>query len=448
MNIRQTLFFAAHRLVGKRRGDWYVTYRREDRRGVSPDTTRQMLISLLAHAARSVPYYAELMAQRGDAYKDAPEAYLAQLPILTKDMIHQHFDQLKSNDLARRRWIYNRSSGSTGEPVRVIQDQDFLDRQMGMQDLSYAWAGREFGEPTFFLWGSTRDLLQGSESLHMRLLNRLANYTSLNAFRMTPAQMRVYLDLINAKHPRLIVAYAQAIYSLAQFAEEAGIAVIPQTAILTSANVLHPYMREKIEGVFGCKVFDRYGCREAGDIASECEYHTGLHVFPWGSYVEVVDDEGRAVPPGEDGNILITSLQNYAMPLIRYKIEDRAILAAEAKCPCGRKGQFLVQVTGRALDNFRTRSGRIIPGAFFSHLIGVDAKAGAVKQFQAVQEDYDHVRLRLVKRREDDSVDLAPIRAAIEKAMGAGIQLDVEYVQEITPGPSGKYRYTISHVQP
>jgi phenylacetate-CoA ligase len=207
-------------------------------------------------------------------------------------------------------------------------------------------------------------------------------------------------------------------------------------------------MRETVERVFGCKAFDRYGCREAGDIACECQYHTGLHVFPWGCYVEVVDEDGRPVPPGVEGNILVTSLLNYAMPLIRYKLEDRGILAANVNCPCGRKGQFLQQVTGRAPDSFKTRTGRYVSGSFFSHLIGVDLNSGVIKQFQVIQEDYDRIRLRIVRHHEDEAVNVPPIKAAIEKAMGQGVELEVEYVDDIPPSPSGKYRYTISHVNP
>ncbi len=445
-SARQTLFFALHRLFGKRRGDWYLRYCREDRQGVPEDTTRLLLIRLLAHAAQSVPYYAEIMAPLGNSFRQDPEACLAQLPILTKEEIHHNFERLKATDLARRRWFYNGSGGSTGEPVQLIQDQEYADHQMAIQDLSLAWAGREFGEPTVFLWGAMADLWERRERASIRLLDWLANYTLLDAFRMTPAQMKSHLDRLNRRRPKLIVAYAQAIYELARFAEKEGITVVPQTAILTSASTLYPFMREKIEQVFGCRVFDRYGCREAGDIACECQFHTGLHVFPWVGYVEVVDEDGHPVPPGVEGNILVTSLLNYAMPLIRYKLEDRGILAANVKCPCGRKGQLLQQVTGRAPDSFRTRGGQIVSGLMFSHVIGVELNRGTIRQFQAVQEDYDHVHVLMVKRSDEAAAGLPVLRSVIEKAMGAGVQIDVEFVKDIPPSASGKYRYTISHV--
>jgi phenylacetate-CoA ligase len=282
----------------------------------------------------------------------------------------------------------------------------------------------------------------------MKMLNRLANLTLLNAYRMTPERMRAYLERFNAKRPKVIVAYAQAIYDLALFAEESGVAVAPQAAILTSASTLHPFMREKVEKVFGCRVFDRYGCRELGSIACECPQHAGLHVFPWGNYVEVVDDDGRPAPPGTEGNILITSLTNYAMPLIRYQIGDRGSLAPEGSCPCGRRGQLLQRIAGRLTDDFRTRSGRVIPGIYFVHMIGVALNTGAIKKFQVIQEDYERLRLVLVKRSPDADAGLPAIQAAFEMVMGEDLRLDVEVVEDIPPSPSGKFRYTLSRVPP
>jgi phenylacetate-CoA ligase len=445
MNTRAWLYFGAHRLFGKNRGGMYAAYRRDDETGIPADLTQQLLKRLLAHCAQSVPYYSEIMASRGDAFKQSPEAYLAQLPILTKSIVNSHFEQLKSQDLSRRRWRYERSGGSTGEPVRVIQDQACWDSQAGLEDLGLYWAGREVGEPMVSLWGSERDL-QGNMGLKMTTLNWLANITLLNAYRMTPEKMRAYLDWLNVKRPRVIVAYAQAIYDLALFAENTGAAVTPQQAILTSASTLHPFMREKVESVFGCRVFDRYGCREVGSIACECPHHTGLHVFPWGNYVEIVDDEGQAVPPGTEGNILVTSLTNYAMPLVRYQIGDRGSLAPEGSCLCGRSGQMIQRITGRLTDDFRTRAGRLIPGIYFVHMIGVALNTGTVKKFQVIQEDYERLRLILVKRDPGTNVDVPAIQAAFELVMGAGLQMEVEYVDEIPTSPSGKYRYTISRV--
>src|SRR5689334_14221372 len=131
-------------------------------------------------------------------------------------------------------------------------------------------------------------------------------------------------------------------------------------------------MREKIAEVFGCHVYNRYGSREVSDIACELPGASGLWVAPWGNYVEILDDEARPVPPGEEGNIVVTCLTNYAMPLVRYWIGDRGALAQTSRIgqTDGEAGpQFLKHVFGRNVDAFRTRDQALIDGEYFTHLL-------------------------------------------------------------------------------
>src|SRR5436305_5484158 len=148
----------------------------------------------------------------------------------------------------------------------------------------------------------------------------------MNAFAMSPESMRRFIDVLNCKHPRLIVAYAQAIYELARFAEREKLSVAPQRAVLTSAGTLYPFMREKISHVFGCEVYNLYGSREVSDMAWELPGLKGLWAPPWANFIEIVDEKGVPVPAGTEGNIAVTCLTNYAMPLIRYWIGDRGAL--------------------------------------------------------------------------------------------------------------------------
>jgi phenylacetate-CoA ligase len=278
----------------------------------------------------------------------------------------------------------------------------------------------------------------------MKTLNTLTNDRYFNAFRMTPERMRNFLAELNTQPPQLIVAYTQAIYELARFAEKESIPVTPQKSILTSAGTLYPFIREQIERVFGCKVFNRYGSREVGDIACECEAHAGLHVFPWGTYVEIVDEEGNAVPAGVEGNIVVTSLINYAMPLVRYAIGDRGVLAPERVCACGRQGQILAKVTGRNVDAFKTKEGVLIDGEYFTHLLYFRSW---VQRFQVVQQDLSTIVFKVVKTAADATEqELTEIVQNTRAVMGADCQVDFQFLADIPPAASGKYRYTISEV--
>lgn len=445
-NIKEALYFQLHHWVGIDSGREYHWMLEQDRRVISKETVRQQLIQLFDHCKDNTPYYAELIAQRGDSYRQDPEAYLADFPVLTKELIRNNFDRLKSIDLSQRKWRYNTSGGSTGEPVKFIQDNAYLARIGALQWLSHDWAGRRFGEYGVRVWGSSDDILKNTVGLRMKLINTLTNDTWFNAFRMTPENMREYIARLNARPPALIMAYAQAIYELAQFAEKEGLEVKPQAAILTSAGTLYPFMRQKLEAVFHCPVFNRYGSREVGDIACECKEHNGLHVFPWGSYVEVIGEEGTRVPDGTEGNILVTSLANYAMPLIRYSIGDRGALSPQQECACGRNGSILERISGRNVDTFKKQDGTLIDGEYFTHLLYFRSW---VDKFQIIQNSYTSILFRVQK---EDSLpapgeDLRDIAAQTKALMGEECDVQFEFVKEIPPLASGKYRYTISKVE-
>jgi phenylacetate-CoA ligase len=206
--------------------------------------------------------------------------------------------------------------------------------------------------------------------------------------------------------------------------------------------MLYPFMREKIEQVFHCRVYNRYGSREVGDIACEREGVQGFWVAPWGNYVEIVDEQGRRVPDGEEGDILVTSLSNMAMPLIRYKIGDRGVLKPRADRQPGEPyGQVLASLLGRNVDVFRTSTGTMVYSGYFMTLLYVRRW---VKKFQVIQKGLDRILFKIV------SCDSRPPQAELDQItretrilFGENCQVDFEFPEDIPVTGSGKYRYTI-----
>jgi phenylacetate-CoA ligase len=393
-----------------------------------------------------VPYYAEIMKQVGDDFEQDPASYLLRLPILTKGLIRTHIEQLKSQDLGQRKWYFNTSGGSTGEPVKLIQDRDYSDRSNALQEFYSSWAGAGLGDSIMYIWGSERDILEGSLGAELKklIIKSLLRKTYLNAFRMTPEKMNEFINILNTRRPKLIIAYVDSIFELARFAEREKITIRPQSAIITSAGTLTPFMREKIEGVFQCKVFNRYGSREVSDIAGECAAHRGLHVFPWGCYVEVVDEAGNRLPAGTEGNIVVTCLSNFAMPLIRYQIGDRGVLSADSSCPCGRGGQILDRILGRNDDIFETKDGTQIEGGYFGLLL---YSRPWVWKCQVIQKDYSSILFKIKQSEYDyEPEELSDIIHKTRVIMGEDCQVDFEFVDDIPTSPSGKYRYILSEI--
>jgi len=446
MNVRKSIYFSYKRAVGSSFPLLYEDLVRQDRNGVAPDITNWLLVQLLAHCRRSVPYYAEIMKKVGDDFEHDPASYLLRLPLLTKGLIRTHIEQLKSQHLGQRKWYFNTSGGSTGEPVKLIQDQDYGDRSNALQEFYSSWAGAGIGDSIVYIWGSERDILEGSLGAELKklIIKSLLRKTYLNAFRMTPEKMNEFIHILNTRRPKLIIVYVDSIFELARFAEREKIAIRPQSAIITSAGTLTPFMREKIEGVFQCKVFNRYGSREVSDIAGECAAHRGLHIFPWGCYVEVVDEAGNRLAAGTEGNIVVTCLSNYAMPLIRYQIGDRGVLSADSSCPCGRGGQILERILGRNDDIFETKDGTQIEGGYFGLLL---YSRPWVWKCQVIQKDYSSILFKIKQSEYDyEPEELSDIIHKTRVIMGEDCQVDFEFVDDIPTSPSGKYRYILSEI--
>ena len=186
----------------------------------------------------------------------------------------------------------------------------------------------------------------------------------LDAASLTEQRMEEFHAALLRWRPKVIQAYARSAVLFARFLRERGLTAYKPHSIVTSAEMLEPDDRQILEDVFGCPVFDRYGCREVSVIASECPAHTGLHVNAECLHVEIETPDGPA-DPGEVGAILVTDLLNTAMPLIRYRIGDLGSLT-EGDCPCGRGLPRLAALHGRSTDFLVGSDGRLVSGVFLA----------------------------------------------------------------------------------
>lgn len=222
---------------------------------------------------------------------------------------------------------------------------------------------------------------------------------------------------------------------------------------MTSAGTLYPHMRDTIERVFSAPVFNRYGSREVGDIACECECHQCLHANPYSHHVEILRKDGSHCTPGEVGEVVVTLLTNYAMPIIRYRIGDMAAWA-EHPCDCKRHWPSLQEVSGRLMDVFTRADGNPVMPQYFIHFFGVAKRSELdfIKKYQLIQEDIDNIYLDIIP-----TVDKAIAQrlilerqkifeGIIKSAMGDTCKLSIRIVDDIPTTPSGKYQYIISKV--
>ena len=451
LGFRRLIYRAAVRLKRPNTTRYLKYLKSQERLSLEDGLANQKfrLKSLLVHASQNIPYYREILAECGvlsssgeiriDRFRDTP--------LLGRDTIHERFEDLKSNDIDRREWYQNSSGGSTGEPVQFIQDLDFRDWSRAVGMLFEGWAGYRAGDPKFLVWSVHRDLPGERVDLMGRLEKIIRNETWLDARRMTPEQMQSFLDRIHEVRPALVYAFPENLYELGRFALDNGQRINPPEAIMTSAAMLHPWMRSTIEAAFGTRVLDRYGSREVDGVACECKAHAGLHVCLPTQYVEILRKDGSPTDPGEIGEVVVTPLISRAMPMIRYQIGDLAAWAGE-RCSCGRSWPLLQEVAGRTPDIFRKRDGTMA-----RIRVGFFRRFDWVRQFQVIQEDYEFVRALIVPHDGFDRVgnahaaDIAQIEESIRQAMGSDCSVEVVLTARIEPSPSGKHRHHISLVQ-
>ncbi len=408
---------------------------------------RRKLHHLLSYAYRYVPYYRRLFDRVGfrpEAVLDDVAA-LRRLPILTKATIRANFDALLTTESRRRAHLSQLTTGgSTGRPLVFMQDNDFRDYVTADLHRHLGWAGWQFGQIHAYIWGTNFEVAL-AQSLRTRLMDWVLNRFVTNAYVLTDESMAAFAAEVRRRRPRLLFGYASSLYHFAQFARRQGFDDLTFDGIFSSAEVLYPAQRQFIEETFHCRMFNRYGTRDLGGVACECDAHTGLHASIENNYIEIVRDleSGEPAPPGETGHIVVTNLNNHGMPFIRYSIEDMGAWSTRDRCPCGRELPLMAVVEGRRVDMFRTPDGRTVWGGFASPLFGMPG----VRRFQVVQKSLDLVVVRIVRDGELDAERLATIERTIHTALGEQVTVRFEYPDEIPVLDSGKYRYALSEVE-
>ena len=407
---------------------------------------RKNLYALIQYASQNIPYYQQVIKEYNITFsEDTIFEDIKKFPLLTKEILRNHFDEL--HRFRDKTYYRNTSGGSTGEPVVFYQDKEYLDWANATKRLFYGWAGRELGDPMVKLWGLLSDILGSGQRFKGYLRQQVSGIIILNTYRMTEKDIYEYVKKINKIKPRLILAYTNSIEELARFIQEHHFSIYSPPAIMTAAGVLYPEVKAKIEEVFHTTVFNRYGSREVSDMACSCEKDEGLHLIPAVHYLEIVDDKERQVKPGKPGNIIVTLLTNYTMPLIRYKIDDIGVLSDKA-CSCGRGFPLLEQVKGRIRSVFRNKQGDFIDGGIFIRLFYFREN---IKQFQVIQESLEQITINIVLKNKKQSKiaekDFLEISESIKKIMKGDITIKYNLVEFVNLSPSGKYGYIFSKVK-
>ena len=431
-------------LWAKRDHPFYAAYRDKFERTqfLSAPAIRQYQLTelrkLLEHAWRTVPFYRDRMQAAGLLCEITSFDDLKRLPVTTKRDIQEAGNSMWSTGFPEDKRVRNQTGGSTGSPLQFYVDNERIDSRMASTWRHNRWARFEPGDWCAALWGARLDQV-ASEGLWDFCRNHLVYRTlQLNTSSVSDRDFEVFVEKFRRLRPKAMVCYAQAAVAFCRYLKANAISDVHLDSIITTAEVLLPEHRQLIEETTGGTVFNRYGCREVSVIASECEFHTGMHVNAEAIYVEIVPSGND---PNGPGRILITDLLNRSMPLIRYEIGDVGRWAEKQSCPCGRGLPLLAEVNGRTTDFLVLKDGRRVSGPALTLVV---ADMNDVAQVQFVQNDLEKVRLKVVPGKSFGPQTLAELRKRLDLYLRGAAELEIEQVGSIASERSGKYRFVIS----
>lgn len=436
------LLFPAHEAL-KRHDSVGVLRRLEQSQWMSPEELAELQItrlrSFLVDVGRRVPYYRDLFRDRRFEPATLTKVRdLARLPLLSKPLIRQHSHALKAEGhgpLSR----YN-TGGSSGEPLVFYIGKARKSHDVGAKWRATRWWGVDIGDREAVIWGSPVE--HGAQD-HLRAWrDRLLRSELYPAFEMSPARLDDFLQRLRRQRPRMLFGYPSALNHIARHAAERGVRLDDlgvQVAFVTSER-LYDEQREAIARVFGCRVANGYGGRDAGFIAHECPAG-GMHVSAEDIVVETVHPDGTPTAPGQAGEIVVTHLGSSDFPFVRYRTGDVGVLD-DARCPCGRGLPMIRDLQGRTTDFVVAADGTVMHGLA---LIYVVRDLPGVRGFKITQHTREHTQVEVIPEAGFDPAQIERIRRGFGQRLGAGVRVDVSLVDAIAPERSGKYRYVVSH---
>ena len=407
------------------------------------DLQDEKLRRLVRHCYRNVPFYRARMQEAKLRPEDIRgQDDLHKLGFVTKDDIRKHlyFDIMSENH-DKNDVLKITTSGSTGEPFVCYADRAQLEVRWAATLRAQEWTGYKFGDPTVRLWHQTLGMSK-DQVFKEHLDAFLSNRTFIPVFELSDANLARMVRTIAGVKPVLMDGYAEALDFLAHYVKSVGSLDVRPRAIMSSAQTLPLPSRKVIEEAFGCKVFDKYGSREFSGIAYECEAHDGHHVVSEAYIVEVLKD-GRPAAPGEVGEVVITDLNNFCMPFVRYRIGDLAEAGdPHAACRCGRGAPRIGAIQGRVQSIILGTDGRYLPGTFFAHYL--KEFDYAIQRFQVVQEQPGAITFKIVKGGRFSNDVLDEVLATFRTHLGEKIRVDVEFVDSLALIRTGKHVASVS----
>jgi len=403
------------------------------------------LNALLSNAFAHSPWHAQRLREAGlESMVHAGGVTLidlARLPTMNKRDARDNVEQLVWRSVPGGITKYT-TGGSSGEPLifyfgRERQASDAAGRMRARR-----WWGVEPGEREAYLWGAPVELNKTDRIKTLR--DRLVNQLVLNAFAMSPERMDGYLDALQEWQPKCVYGYASSVALLAAHAEarRRTLRMSKLRVVCTTGEPLYPHQRDLIARVFGAPVANEFGSRDIGFTAHEAPGGQML-LMSESHLVEVLDEVGQPVAPGEAGEAVITGLTSMAQPFIRYRTGDVMRLSSEPAAD-GQGLHVIAEVSGRQTDFVVAADGRVMHALAVIYVLRA---VPGIAQFKCIQHALDHMEVQIVPDANWNEAARDAVVAGLHARLGEALHVELHMLDDIPPEASGKHRYVVSHVQ-
>lgn len=372
----------------------------------------------------------------GDMHQDG---WFEKLPIITKTDIREYYKDFIN--LERKKDIgVSSTGGTTGVPMEfgldmTIPFEAYLWRMMDWWEIhpwdsgAYAWRMRRTSwKSRFFnslLWWPKRKICLDSSS-------------------MSEADIVSFIKEVNRIHPPIVQGYVGALTEIAKIMLQKNLSVVPPKVVWATAAPLSAVQKNLLENVFHAPVYNQYGCCEVPAIAAECKERNGLHVNIEKVKMEFVEENsGHPVPMEHWGRTLLTKLDDFAFPLIRYEVGDRGRWLTR-KCSCGITLPLIDNVKGRESDTLHLPSGRLLSGEYLTTIF--DHAPYLVHAFRVVQKSNQEIWLEVEPASGQDVYEkIERVRQKLSEKMQGEVPVVLKYVDKL-PHERGKLRFVISEI--
>lgn len=390
-----------------------------------------LLRATLAAARRQLPRYAAIALPPADA---DPLVWLrTHYPVLDKqDLLNGRATLYPRAGKRRPWWPAGKTSGTSGTPLEVFRSLDSVMWEEAFHLQAWQWAGYTHGAQQAVVRGD-QVCAPGQRQAPYWHQDPFGKHLFISTRHLSASTAQAILDAIAASQPAILRAYPSACFDLARHAERLGHALrLP--AVVTGSEPLFPLQREQIERAFGCRVFDTYGMAERVAFAAQCEagYY---HVQPEYSLVEILDDDNQ--PTSDFGHVVGTTLHNHVMPLLRYRLSDRARWLP-GECPCGRHAARIELSSGKVEDQLYDSEGTAVSASIVTFAFKGLAH---IRKSQVAQTGPGTWVVRIVPEAGYAEADTVALESNFQRYISDRISVSIHLVEDIPLMPSGKYKW-------